>query len=65
MFGTAPWQLELAETDIGPGVLTITGAVVSTTLIETMALEALPEASLTVTVIVWAPVPRSVPAAGF
>src|SRR5258708_6896370 len=39
MLGTAPWQLESAKTVIGAGVLTITGAVVSTTLNETLVLE--------------------------
>ena len=43
----------------------MTGAVVSTTLKGIVALELLPEASVTVTVIVWTPVLRSVPGAGF
>src|SRR6266403_1486927 len=63
--GTEAEQLASTEAVIGLGVVTIVGAVVSTTLKETLAIEALPEASVTVTVIVCRPKPREVPAAGF
>src|SRR5207253_1019515 len=63
--GTTAWQLAPAERVIGAGTLTIAGAVVSTTCRETFAAELLPAASVTVTTILFWPMPIGVPAAGF
>src|SRR5437867_4466259 len=62
--GTAPWQFAVTDTVIGAGELRIVGGVVSTTANDTFAAEVLPEASVTLTAIVYWPVPSGVPAAG-
>ena len=62
-FGVAAWQLPLALALVGAGQLTV-GAVVSFTVNVVMQVALLPAASVAVTVIVCAPNPTSVPAAG-
>src|SRR5260370_41219715 len=56
MLGTAPWQLESAETVIGAGVLTMAGAVVSTTVTAKLVCGEAAHGFVTLTVIVWGPV---------
>jgi hypothetical protein len=61
--GTAAWQLAPALTLGTAGQLTV-GAVLSTTVKVVVQLALLPAASVAVTVMVCAPKPTSVPAAG-
>jgi hypothetical protein len=62
-FGRAAWQLPLALALVGAGQL-IVGTVVSFTVNAVVQVALLPAASVAVTVIVCAPNPTSVPAAG-
>ena len=62
-FGRAAWQLPLALALVGAGQLTV-GAVASFTVNVVVQVVLLPAASVAVTVIVCAPNPTSVPAAG-
>src|SRR5437764_5019879 len=62
-FGTAAWQPPSALALVGAGQLTL-GMVVSLTVNVVVQVALLPAASVAVTVIVWAPRPTSVPAAG-
>src|SRR6266516_1312338 len=62
-FGTAAWQLPSALALVGAGQLTV-GAVVSFTVNVVVQVALLPASSVAVTVIVCAPNPTSVPAAG-
>jgi len=62
-FGTAAWQLPSALALAGAGQLTV-GTVVSITVKVVVQVALLPAASVAVTVIVCAPNPTSVPAAG-
>src|SRR6185503_6001243 len=61
--GTAAWQLALALALVGAGQVTV-GTVVSFTVNVVVQVALLPAASVAVTVIVCAPNPTSVPAAG-
>ena len=63
MLGTAAWQLVLALALVGAGQVTV-GGVLSVTVKVVVQLALLPAASVAVTVIVWAPRPTIVPAAG-
>ena len=62
-FGSAAWQLPLALALVGAGQLTV-GAVVSFAVNVVVQVALLLAASVAVTVIVCAPNPTSVPAAG-
>ena len=62
-FGTAAWQLPSALALVGAGQLTV-GTVVSFTVKVVAQVALFPAASVAVTVIVCAPNPTSVPAAG-
>ena len=62
-FGRAAWQLPLALALVGAGQLTV-GAVVSFTVNVVVQVALLPAGSVAVTVIVCAPRPTIVPAAG-
>src|SRR5207245_8081496 len=62
-FGRAAWQLPLALALVGAGQLTV-GTVVSFTVNVVMQVALLPAGSVAVTVIVCAPRPTNVPAAG-
>src|SRR5207237_764273 len=62
-FGTAAWQLPSALALVGAGQLTV-GTVVSVTVKVVVQVALLPASSVAVTVIVCAPSPTSVPAAG-
>jgi len=62
-FGTAAWQLPSALALVGAGQLTL-GTVVSFTVNVVVQVALLPASSVAVTVMVWAPRPTSVPAAG-
>src|SRR6266513_2873271 len=62
-FGTAAWQLPSALALVGAGQLTV-GAAVSFTVNVVVQVALLPASSVAVTVIVCAPNPTSVPAAG-
>src|SRR5437762_443557 len=62
-FGTAAWQLPSALALVGAGQLTV-GTVASVTVNVVVQVALLPTASVAVTVIVCAPRPTSVPAAG-
>src|SRR5437762_11899042 len=62
-FGTAAWQLPSALALVGAGQLTV-GTVVSVTVNVVVQVALLPAASVAVTVIVCAPRPTNVPAAG-
>src|SRR5438046_3092292 len=62
-FGTAAWQLPSALALVGAGQLTL-GTVVSVTVKVVVQVALLPASSVAVTVIVFAPNPTSVPAAG-
>src|SRR5438874_5646341 len=61
--GIAAWQLPSALALVGAGQLTV-GTAVSLTVNVVVQVALLPAASVAVTVIVWAPRPTSVPAAG-
>ena len=61
--GTAAWQLPLALALVGAGQLTV-GTVVSFTVNVVVQVALLPAGSVAVTVIVCAPRPTNVPAAG-
>src|SRR5690349_24877563 len=63
-FGTRAEQLASAGTVNGPGTLEITGAAVSTTVNETLAVAAFPPRSLTVTKMECGPVLTTDPATG-
>src|SRR5258708_12762555 len=65
MLGTAPWELESAETVMVFQVVTMIGDDVVTGVQASFPPVLLPAASVTVTVIVCGPVARNVPAAGF
>ena len=62
-FGTAAWQLLSALALVGAGQLTV-GGVLSVTVNVVLQVALLPAASVAVTVMVCAPRPTSVPAAG-
>ena len=62
-FGSAAWQLLSALALVGAGQLTV-GAVVSFAVNVVVQVALLPAASVAVTVMVCAPKPTSVPAAG-
>ena len=62
-FGTAAWQLPSPLALVGAGQLTL-GTVMSLTVNVVVQVALLPAASVAVTVIVCAPGPTSVPAAG-
>ena len=62
-FGTAAWQLASALALVGAGQLTV-GGVLSVTVNVVLQVALLPAASVAVTVMVCAPKPTIVPAAG-
>ena len=62
-FGTAAWQLLSALALVGAGQVTV-GTVASVTVKLVVQVALLPAASVAVTVMVCAPKPTSVPAAG-
>ena len=63
IFGTAAWQLPLALALVGAGQVTV-GTVVSFTVNVVVQVALLPAGSVAVTVMVCAPRPTNVPAAG-
>jgi hypothetical protein len=65
MFGTVPWQFAPIGAVTEAGLLTMTGAVVSTTFKVTFVVALLPDASATVTLMLCWPLPTDEPASGF